>query len=78
MIIIYTHDETFIKSDAEEAKKTLISLYGEKVGAEAYSAVKNAREGMSFRKNGGPLVQVVTKERAAEIRKKEISIGMMK
>ncbi len=45
--------------------------------SEAYDTVKNAREGASYRKNGGPLVRVVSKEKAAEIREKETAIGMM-
>ncbi len=77
MIVIYTQDETFIRKDADAAKGVLISAYGEKLGEEAYSTVKNAREGASYRKNGGPLVRVVTKEQAAEIREKETAIGMM-
>lgn len=77
MIIIYTQDETIIRKDADAAKGVLASVYGEKLGAEAYAAVKNAREGTSYRKNGGPLVRVVSKEEAAEIREKETAIGMM-
>lgn len=77
MIIIYTQDETFIRKDADAAKGVLTSVYGEKLGAEAYSTVKNAREGTLYQKNGGPLVRVVTKEQAAEIREKETAIGMM-
>ena len=78
MIVIYTQDETFIRKDADAAKGILASVYGEKLGAEAYKAVKNAREGVSYRKNGGPLVLVVSKEQTAEIREKETAIGMMK
>lgn len=77
MIVIYTQDETYIKKNADEAKSMLTSVYGEKLGVEAYEAVKNGRDGMSYRKNGGPLVRVVTREKAEEIRKKETSIGMM-
>lgn len=71
MIVIYTQDETIIRKDADAAKKDLIDLYGAKLGEEAYAAVKDARVGASYRKNGGPLVRVVTKEQAAEIREKE-------
>jgi hypothetical protein len=78
MIVIYTQDETFIKDDANAAKSILLSVYGKKLGNEAYVVVKDARDGMTYRRNGGPLVQVVTKEKAAEIRKKEIAIGMLK
>jgi hypothetical protein len=39
--------------------------------------VKNAREGASYRKNGGPLVCIVSKAKAVEIREKETAIGMM-
>lgn len=77
MIVIYTQDETFIRTDADAAKDVLTSVYGEKLGAEAYSVVKDAREGTSYRKNGGPLVQVVAKEQASVIREKETAIGMM-
>ena len=77
MIIIYTQDETIIRKDADAAKGVLASVYGEKLGAEAYTALKNAREGASYRKNGGPPVRVVSKEEAAEIREKETAIGMM-
>ena len=77
MVVIYTQDETFIRKDADSAKGILMSIYGDKLGAEAYSAVKDAREGTSYRKHGGPLVRVVTKEQATEIREKETAIGMM-
>ena len=77
MIIIYTQDETIIRKDADAAKGVLASVYGEKLGAEAYTVVRNAREGASYRKSGGPLVRVVSKEEAAEIREKETAIGMM-
>ena len=78
MIVIYTQDETLIRSNLDEAKNVILSIYGEKLGEKAYTAIKNAREGVAFRENGGPLVQVVTREKAEEIRIKETSIGMMK
>lgn len=77
MIVIYTQDNTIIRKDADAAKADLVSLYGEKLGAEAYESVKDGRVGKSFRKYGGPLVQVVTKEKAAEICEKETIIGML-
>lgn len=77
MIVIYTQDNTIIKSDANAAREDLISLYGEKLGAEAYAAVKNGRIGAAYRKYGGPLVKIVSKEDAKTIKNKEISIGMM-
>ena len=58
-------------------RSVLLSVYGEKLGNEAYSAMKNAREGASYRKSGGPLVCAVSKDKAAEIREKETAIGMM-
>ena len=78
MIVIYTQDETFIRDDADAAKSILLSIYGEKLGNEAYAAMKDARDGMTYRRNGGPLIKVGTKERKAEICKKEIAIGMLK
>ena len=54
-----------------------MSIYGEKLGKEAYDAVKGARDGASYRKYGGPLVRVVSKDRAEMIRQKETAIGMM-
>ena len=45
MIVIYTQDKTVIRKDADAAKEDLASLYGEKLGAEAYSVVENGRIG---------------------------------
>lgn len=78
MIVIYTQDYTIIKNDADDAREDLISLYGVKLGAEAYAVVKNGRIEASYRKYGGPLVKVVSKEDVGFIRAKENSIGMMK
>ena len=78
MIIIYTQDETYIKNDADSAKSILYSVYGEKLGAEAYAAVKDARNSTTYRKNGGPLIRIATGEEAVKIREKETAIGMMK
>ena len=77
MIVIYTQDNTIIKSNADAAKGDLFSLYGEKIGAEAYAAVRNGRIGATYRKYGGPLVKVVSREDAEVIRRKEIAISMM-
>ena len=77
MVVIYTQDQTYIRNDADAAKSVLLSVYGEKLGMEAYAAMKNARAGASYRKNGGPLVRAVSDEQAAEIREKEKAIGMM-
>ena len=52
MIVIYTQDETYIRDDADAAKSILITVYGEKLGAEAYTAVKDAREGTSYLMKG--------------------------
>lgn len=56
MVVIYTQDETIIRDNADAAKADLISLYGDKIGCEAYNAVNKAPNGASFRRNGGPLV----------------------
>ena len=77
MIVIYTQDYTIIKNDADDAREDLISLYGEKLGAEAYAAVQKGRIGASYRKYGGPLVKVINTDEAKLIKTKEISIGMM-
>lgn len=77
MIVIYTQDNTIIRENAEAARGDFISLYGEKLGAEAYAAVRNGRVGAAYRKYGGPLVKVVSEEDAAIIRSKEITAGMM-
>lgn len=55
----------------------LTSVYGEKLGVEAYNTIKDAREGTTYRKNGGPLVMVVSKVKAEWIKEKEYAIGMM-
>ena len=78
MIVIYTQDNTIIRKDADAAMEDLIDLYGEKLGVEAYVAVKNGRIGNAYRKYGGPLVRIVSKEEAEIVRKKEIGLGMMK
>ena len=77
MIVIYSQDKTFIRNDAEDAKSVLFSLYGEKLGREVYNVMKNGRIGTSYRKNGGPLVQIICEKKAEEIREKEAAIGMM-
>ena len=77
MIVIYTQDNTIIRENADSARKDLIDLYGEKLGTEAYAAVKNGRIGASYRKYGGPLVKVVSSEDAAWIREKETAAGTM-
>ena len=55
MIVIYTQDNTIIRKDADEAKADL----------------RKARRGASYQRYGGPLVQVVSSEKASWIRKKE-------
>ena len=77
MIVIYTQDKTYIRKDANSAKSLLISVYGDKLGEEAYNTMRTAREGASFRKNGGPLLRVVNQQQAAKIRDKETSIGLL-
>lgn len=77
MIVIYTQDYTIIKNDADSAKKDLINVYGEKLGLEAYAAVKNGRIGASYRKYGGPLVRIISTWEANQIIEKEVAIGMM-
>ena len=44
MIVIYAQDNTIIRNDADSAKSVLYSVYGEKLGAEAYAAVKDAQK----------------------------------
>ena len=77
MIIIYTQDKTFIHEDADSAKTDLLSVYGTKIGYEAYEKVKEAREGTRYRKNGGPLVCVAGKKEVLKIFEKESQIGML-
>ena len=77
MIVIYTQDNTIIRDNADAAREDLISLYGEKLGTEAYAAMKNGRMGAAYRKYGGPLVRVVSKDDAELIREKEAAAGMM-
>ena len=77
MIVIYTQDNTIIRKDADAARDDLVGLYGEKLGAEAYTAVKNGRVGAAYRKYGGPLVKAVSREDAEIIREKEATRGMM-
>lgn len=78
MIVIYTQDNTLIKASADDAKADLISLYGKKLGEEAYNVVKRGIDGISYRKYGGPLVRVVGKKKISVIKSKEAQIGMLK
>ena len=77
MIVIYTQDKSYSRNDAATAISTRQNVYGEKLGEEAYRTIKKACVGMASRKNGGPLVRVVSKKDATEIRVKEAAIGMM-
>lgn len=77
MIIIYTMEATYIKSDADAAVNTLKTVYGEKLGLEAYNAVKSAPEGTRYQKFGGPLVSVVSRSQADLIRNKENNAGIL-
>lgn len=78
MIVVYTQDGTYFRKDADAARDILTEVYGGKLGAEAYAAMKDARPGASYRRYGGPLVRVVTEEQAEEIREKEAAAGMMR
>lgn len=71
MIVIYTQDNTIIREDADSARGDLVRLYGEKLGSEAYEAVKNGRLGAVYRNYGGPLVKVISSKDAAHIKEKE-------
>lgn len=77
MIVIYTQDITIIHKNADVAKQDIISIYGDKLGMEAYKAVKAGPAGTAFRRHGGPLITVVSSEKAEWIRNKEKSIGML-
>ena len=76
MIVIYTQDETIIRDSADAAKYDLIRLYGEKLGTEAYAAVREGRLGTAYRKYGGPLVKVIDCKEGIAIRDKEKSVDM--
>ena len=78
MIVIYTREKTYICADAEDAKPLLVEVYGEKFGNEAFNTVKNAPNGIRYRRNDGPVVEVVSKEGARFIDAKERAIGMIK
>ena len=75
MIVIYTQDQTIIRKNADAARKDLVSLYGKKLGTEAYETVRDERIGSAYRKYGGPLVKTVSAEDAEKIKEKETRIG---
>ena len=77
MIVIYTQEKTYIRQDAAAALPVLKKVYGEILGKEAYRTVNKARIGMSYQKNGGPLVKVVSETDAMWIKEKETEIGML-
>lgn len=78
MIVIYSQEQTYIEVDALSAKPILIELYGKKLGTEAYEEMKNANEGTTYRKHGGPLIKMVSDSEAKMIGEKEAKIGMLK
>lgn len=77
MIIIFDQNKTYIKNNLREASELIKTIYGEKLGLEAIKALNNECIGSSWRKNGGPLIQIVNKEKANWIREKETAIDMM-
>lgn len=77
MVVIFSQDRTWIHNNADDAKATLLQIYGSKLGMEAFNRIQHAPEGTSYRQSGGLLVQVVSKEKAAWIREKENALGMM-
>lgn len=78
MIVIYTQDNTIIRNDVDaDVRGDLISLYGEKLGAEAYATVKNGRIGASYRNYGGQAVRVVSSEDVEKIKEMESSYEMI-
>lgn len=77
MVVIYSQDKTYIRTSIRDAENEIVTLYGETIGSEAINALKNARDGFSWRKNGGPLIQVVNTDKAKWIAKKEAEIGML-
>lgn len=78
MVVIYSQEFTAIKNNAKEAKEMILSLYGDKLGNEAYETIKSEIKGVSYRKNGGPLIRVISSADACEIRRHEQEIGMLK
>lgn len=77
MLVVYTQERTVIVEEGDESRNQLKGIYGDKLGGEAYRVLNKAPVGSSYRKNGGPLIQVVTKELAEIIRERERAIGMM-
>ena len=73
-IVIYDQDKTQLYSNAAAASDKIFELYGERFGREACEAVKSGRTGTIYRRHGGPRIEVVTDEKAAWIRKKEMEV----
>lgn len=78
MVVIYTQDFCCIKNSIKDAKSIIYELYGEELGAEAFASLKSERIGSSYRKSGGPLIKIVSKEEAGKIKTKETEIGMLR
>lgn len=77
MVVIYAQEGTYLRSDMLDALDVLDEVYGPKLAQDAYNKLKDAPVGFSFRKNGGALVKIVSKQQAEEIRQKERAIGML-
>ena len=78
MIIIYSQDETIVRADVMAARDDMIRIYGKKLGEKAFATLKAAPVGTSYRKNGGPLIRLVSDDDAEKIISKEESIGMLR
>ena len=77
MIVIYTQDRTSIYEDIKAAETDIIGLYGAKFGTEACRILRDGRPGASFRRHGGPLIRIVSREEAEWVREKEKKAGML-
>ena len=76
MIVIYEQDGTYLFNSLEEGRKTIISLYGEKLGKEASTALAGGRTGTVFRRYGGPRIEIVSDADAERIRTRETAAGI--
>ena len=77
MIVIYEQDKTYIYNDTAGAEKTIMSLYGAKLGREACETLEKGRMGTVYRRYGGPRIEIVSEEDAERIRVKEEDAGML-
>ena len=68
LIWIFEKNQNDVFVTLEEARETILRLCGSRLGEEALKELEGAKAGTFFRKEGSPLIKVVTEETGNYIR----------